>query len=112
MVAGTIGLLALFVWWIRPVGSDFKPAPLDPVSEECRKVDRPFVPSNATEMTDPPLEGFTGEERLRIFRKLNFMPCTCGCNQSVAECRANNVQCEISREMATRVLEETRAARK
>ena len=107
-VVVTIGLLAGLVWYIRPPSVDFKPAPLEPLPEECRKINRPFVPSNITEMKDPPLAELGARERLRVLRRLNFEPCPCGCNQSIAECRANNPQCKVCRSLAEKVVAEVR----
>jgi len=47
-------------------------------------------------------------ERLRVLRRLNFEPCPCGCNQSIAECRANNPQCKVCRSLAEKVVAEVR----
>ena len=104
----TIGLLAGLVWYIRPARVDFKPAPLEELPEECQKINRPFVPSNVTDIQDPPLTGLGAHERLVVLRRLNFEPCPCGCNQSIAECRANHPQCKVSRSLAEKVVSEVR----
>lgn len=109
-VVVTIALLAGFVWYIRPPRGDFKPAPLEELSEDCRKVDRRFVPSNITKIQDPPLTGLDPEQRLRVLRRLNFEACPCGCNQSIAECRVNHSQCKVCRPLAARILEDIKVA--
>lgn len=109
-VVVTIALLAALVWYIRPPRSDFKPAPLDTLPHECLKVARPFVPSNLTEMLDPPLTELDPDKRMRSLYRLNFEACPCGCNQSIAECRANNPECKVCRPLAVRIIEEVKSA--
>lgn len=101
-----IALLAVFVWAIQPTRTDFRPAPLDQLPEECLKVQRAFVPSNVTEMVDPPMNTLAPEERLDAIYRMNFEPCPCGCNHSIAECRATNPQCKTCRSLAERVIAE------
>ena len=103
-----VGLLAAFVWVIRPPHSDFKPAPLDQLPEECPKVGRAFVPSNVTEILDPPLTALTPEEPSDAVYRMNFKVCPCGCNQSIAECRATHPQCKVCRSLAENVIAESR----
>ncbi len=105
-VVVTIGLLAALVWVIRPPRSDFRPAPLDSMPAECPKVERPFVPSNLTEISDPPLSGLTPEARARAVYRMNFEPCPCGCNQSIAECRASHPRCQDCQRLAAAIVDE------
>jgi hypothetical protein len=107
----SIGLLAALVWAIQSPRVDFKPAPLDPVSEDCPKVDRPFVPSNVTEILDPPLTALTPKQRVKVLYRMNFEPCPCGCNQSIAYCRVNHPRCETSRKLALAILAEVQAGK-
>jgi hypothetical protein len=104
----TIGLLAALVWAIQPPRVDFQPAPLDPLPEDCPKVQREFVPSNVTEILDPPLTGLTPKQRVKALYRMNFEPCPCGCNQSIAYCRVNNPQCEPCKKLALEIIEEVR----
>jgi len=108
-VGVTIGLLAALVWAIRPPRVDFRPAPLDPAAEDCPKVRREFVPSNVTEIVDPPLAGLAPQARRRALYRLNFEPCPCGCNQSIASCRVNHPRCEVSRRLANEIIKEVQA---
>jgi hypothetical protein len=105
----TLGLLAGLVWYIRPARSGFKPAPLDTLPEDCLKVERPFVPSNVTELLDPPLAELDADTRIRVLYRLNFEACPCGCNQSIAECRVNHPQCKVCRGLAAKVVEEMKS---
>ena len=107
-VVGTIGLLAALVWAISPPRAGYKPAPLDPLPEDCPKVQREFVPSNVTEILDPSLAGLAPEKRLRGLYRMNFEPCPCGCNQSIAYCRVNNPQCETCRKLAEKIVADVR----
>ena len=109
-VVVTIGLLAGLVWYIRPPRSGFKPAPLETLPGDCLKVERPFVPSNITEIPDPPLTELDPATRTRALYRLNFEMCPCGCNQSIAECRVNHPQCKVCRPLAVRVIEEVKSA--
>jgi hypothetical protein len=107
-VVVTIGLLAALVWAISPPRVDFKPAPLDPVPQDCPKIQREFVPSNVTEIPDSSLTGLPPAKRWRALYRMNFEPCPCGCNQSIAYCRVNNPQCETCRKLAEKVIAEVR----
>jgi hypothetical protein len=107
-VVVTIALLAGLVWYIRPPRSDFKPAPLDNLPVDCPKVARPFVPSNVTELPDPPLTALDADARMRALYRVNFEACPCGCSQSIAECRVNHPQCKVCRPLAVRIIEEVK----
>ena len=105
----TIALLGAFVWYIRPSRPDFKPAPLQVLSDECPKTNRAFVPSN---ITDPPIlarSGLDPRQRLRATYRMNFEPCTCGCNQSIAECLANHPQCKVCRALTESIIEKVKS---
>ena len=107
LVAGTIVLLALLVWFLNPRQPNFKPAPLQPPSPECRKPGRDFVPSNLVAISDPNLDALPGEDKNRAIFRLNTVPCTCGCQLSVAYCRASNSLCETSGRMFKQVVNES-----
>ena len=107
-VAVTLTLLALLVWYLNPRQPDYKPAPLDPPSAECRKPPRDFVPSNITEISDPALDGLPEKEKNRALYRLNMEPCSCGCQLSVARCRATNSVCETSKQLLTKIAGEAK----
>ncbi len=109
MVAVTLALLAALAWALAPDRPDFKPAPLEPPREDCPKVRREFLPSNATELLEPSLAGLTPAQKNRVLYRLNMEPCTCGCSLSVAACRVNNLDCKVSRALADKVIAEVRA---
>ncbi len=105
-VVATMGLLAALLWAMSPPRVHFQPAPLEPVPPGCPKVLREFVPSNVTEVGDPPLGGLTPEKRMRVLYRMNMEPCPCGCNLSVASCRNDHPRCEISRALAGKIIAE------
>jgi hypothetical protein len=103
-----LALLAAFVGWIRPPRADFTPAPLQPLPEECPKIQRAFVPSNITDPPVPALALLDEPRRLRAQYRLNFEPCPCGCNQSIAECLVNHPQCKVCPALAAAVVEKVK----
>ncbi len=108
-VAVTLVLLAALVWALRPPRVEFKPAPLEPEAAGCRKVAREFVPSNVTQIPDPSLDGLPPAQRLRALYRMNMEPCPCGCNASIADCRINHPDCEVSRRLAAQIVAEVQA---
>jgi len=107
-VVVAMALLAALVWGLTPRRVNLKPAPLDPLPQGCPKVVREFVPSNVTEIPALPLADLTPAQRQRALYRMNFEPCNCGCNASIAYCRVNNPQCEISRKAAEKIIAEVR----
>jgi hypothetical protein len=108
-VVVTIGLLVGLVWYIRPPRAHFTPAPLQALPDDCPKVDRPFVPSNITDLPGQPVVGLDPQQRLRALYRMNFEPCPCGCNQSIAECLVNHPQCKVCRNLAAGILEKAKS---
>jgi hypothetical protein len=95
-VALTLSFLALLVWGFNPRRMHIKPAPLDPATALCTPSKAEFQPSNLTEIPGVPLDGLADRVKNRILLRLNMEPCTCGCAQSLASCRAGNPQCPAS----------------
>ena len=108
-MAVTLALLAALAWALKPDRPNLKPAPLDPPVEGCLKVQREFLPSNVTEILDPPLGELTPAEKNRALYRMNMEPCTCGCSLSVAACRVNNPDCGTSKALAEKIIAEVRA---
>jgi len=108
-VVVAITLLAALVWGLTPRRVDLKPAPLDPLPQGCPKVAREFVPSNVTGIPALPLTDLTPAQRQRALYRMNFEPCNCGCNSSIAYCRVNYPQCETSRKAAEKIITDVRA---
>jgi thiol-disulfide isomerase/thioredoxin len=63
---------------------------------------------NATELPDVDLSGLTPEQKKLALRRLNTTDCTCGCKQSVAQCRLDDTSCPISKDLAAKVVKEIR----
>ena len=63
---------------------------------------------NATELPDVDLSGLTPEQKKLALRRLNTTDCTCGCKQSVAQCRLDDTTCPISKDLAAKVVKEIR----
>ena len=95
-VAVSLGLLALLVWALNPHQPRFHPAPPDPASDTCRHSKAGFIPTNLTEIPGLPLTGLPAATKNRLLLRLNMEPCTCGCQQSLAACRARNPSCRVS----------------
>lgn len=108
-VVVTLGLLAALTWALAPPRVHFTPAPLDPPPADCPKLAREFVPSNVTELSDPPLTGLSAEQKNRALYRLNMVPCTCGCGLSVAACRVEHPACETSKNLARKIIAEVQA---
>jgi len=108
-VVVTLGLLAALTWALAPARVHFTPAPLDPPPVDCPKVAREFVPSNVTEILDPPLTGLSAAQKNRALYRMNMEPCTCGCGLSVAACRVEHPACETSKNLARKIVAETQA---
>jgi len=63
---------------------------------------------NATELPDVDLSGLTPAQKKLALKRLNTTDCTCGCKQSVAQCRLDDTSCPISKELAAQVVKEIR----
>jgi len=107
LIAGTITLLALLVWYLNPRQPNYKPAPLQPPSSECLKPGRDFVPTNLIAISDQSLDALPAPEKNRAIFRLNTVPCSCGCQLSVAFCRGSNPLCETSRQMVNQIASES-----
>lgn len=106
LTVASVAVLAILVWAMAPERANFTPAPVSPLPEECPQLPREFLPSNVTELMDPPLKGMDEPWKVRAFRRLNFEPCPCGCNLSVAACRVQSPQCPRSKEAAEKIIRE------
>jgi hypothetical protein len=94
----TLLLLAALVWALNPRQPKFTPAPLGAPQTACAKLPRQFVPSDITELHEPPFPALSRERRLRALALMNAEECPCGCKLSVAACRVNNPTCKTSAE--------------
>lgn len=108
-VVVTLGLLAALTWALAPARVHFTPAPLDPPPVDCPKVAREFVPSNVTEILDPPLTDLSAAQKNRALYRMNMELCTCGCGLSVAACRVEHPACETSKDLARKIVADIQA---
>ncbi|HKS97786.1 MAG TPA: hypothetical protein VJV74_16850 [Terriglobia bacterium] len=106
-VAVALVLLAALAWALNPRQSKFTPAPLGSRPAVCPRLPREFVPSDVTELREPPFPALSRERRLRVLARMNAEECPCGCKLSVAACRANNPTCKTSAERAGQIVDST-----
>lgn len=106
LVALTIALLTALVWALNPTQSRLTPAKLHHLLPGCPKLNRPFVPTNITSVTAPPVDTLPGAVKYRVLYRLNMEACSCGCGQSIAACRSNNPDCATSLERAKKIVSE------
>jgi len=109
VIAVSLALLALLVWYLNPRQPDFKPAPLEPPSAVCRNPGRQFVPSNLITVHNSDLERLPAKMKTATLVRLNTTACTCGCQLSVVFCRAMNSACETSKRMMEKMVSEASA---
>jgi len=109
LAVAALALLVVLVWALSPDRPNFKPAPLHPVSADCPRSQQEFIPSNVTELPDPPLDALSPQEKNRALLRMNLEPCTCGCGLSVALCRVKHPACQTSREVAREIIAEVQA---
>jgi hypothetical protein len=110
LVLGTIGLLAALVVALRPSRPRLAPAPLRSISAGCFKGSPDFTPTNLTEIPGLPLDSWGQQEKNRTLLRLNMEPCSCGCQLSIASCRASNPRCESSEAGAAQIAAEEKPA--
>src|SRR5437867_1154985 len=106
MVALTMALLGALVWGLTPSRPHLTPAPLRPIAPGCLKERHDFVPTNLTEVPNLPLDGLGEGSKNRALLRLNMEPCSCGCGQSLAACRASYPSCESSKAPAENIVAE------
>ena len=106
LVALTIALLGALVVALNPSQPHLSPAPLRTISPGCAKGPWDFTPTNLTEIPGLSLEAVDREATNRALLRLNMDPCSCGCSQSLAACRASTPSCGTSRVEAKRVASE------
>jgi thiol-disulfide isomerase/thioredoxin len=65
--------------------------------------------ANATDLPGVSFAGLTPEQKKIALRRLNAEPCTCGCKETLAECRVTDTECPVSQAMAEKVVREVAA---
>jgi hypothetical protein len=104
----TLAVLAAFVWALRPDRPNVQPASLRPPDAACPLLGGQFTPTNFTELPGLELASLSPERRNHALLRLNFEPCPCGCNTSIAYCLASHAHCGKCKELAQQILAEER----
>jgi len=107
--AVALAFLALLVWGLNPRQPKLTPAPLEPPHSPCASWAADFVPSNLTHIPGIPLNSLPQAARNRVLLRLNMEPCSCGCKQSLAVCRAGNLSCPISPQASDAIVKQETA---
>jgi hypothetical protein len=102
VVAVILVLFAGLVLLLVPGRFRFRPAALVKYPPGCIKIQRRFVPTNVTDLSDPAIDSLPAQKRDRVLLQANMRACTCGCNLSVMSCRLSYPQCEASKNMLRR----------
>jgi thiol-disulfide isomerase/thioredoxin len=58
----------------------------------------------ATELPDVDMSGLTDAQKKAALRRMNSESCTCGCGLTIAECRINDESCDVSKDLAARIV--------
>jgi hypothetical protein len=105
----TLALLAALVWALKPDRPNVKPAPLRTPDAACPKTGVEFTPTNFTELPGLRFDSLSAKGRNHALLRLNFEPCPCGCNTSIAYCLANHPSCGKCKELAQEIIAEERS---
>ena len=62
--------------------------------------------ANATELPGVSFEGLTPEQKKLALHRMNAESCTCGCMQTISQCRISDSTCETSMKLATEIVKE------
>ena len=60
----------------------------------------------ATELPGVDLSGLTEAQKKAALKRMNSESCTCGCGLTVAECRINDESCDVSKDLAARIVKD------
>lgn len=96
LVVVTLAAMAVLVWALNPRQPSLRPAPLGAPLPSCARLPREFVPTDVTDLVEPPFPTLPHDEKLRALARMNTEECTCGCKLSVAACRLNDPTCKTS----------------
>lgn len=62
--------------------------------------------AKATELPDVDFSGLTPDQKRLALKRMNAEECTCGCGLTIAECRVNDTECDISKDLAAKIVKE------
>jgi len=82
--------------------------PVDAPVETFKDTGQVFLKNaaNATELPGVSLEGLSADQKKTVLYRLNAESCTCGCGLTLAECRINDTECPVSRDVANKIVAE------
>lgn len=64
--------------------------------------------SKATELPGVDFSGLTPQQKRAALKRMNAEDCTCGCGLTIAECRMNDSECAISKDLAAKIIKEVK----
>jgi thiol-disulfide isomerase/thioredoxin len=62
--------------------------------------------AKATELPDVDFSGLMPDQKRAALKRMNSENCTCGCGLTVAECRVNDTDCDVSKDLAAKIVKE------
>lgn len=65
--------------------------------------------AKATELPDVDFSGLTPDQKRAALKRMNSESCTCGCGLTIAECRVNDTDCDVSKGLAAKIVKEIKA---
>jgi cytochrome c biogenesis protein CcmG/thiol:disulfide interchange protein DsbE len=65
--------------------------------------------ARATELPGVDFKGLTSDQKREALKRMNSETCTCGCGLTIAECRVNDTECEVSQGIAAKIVKEVAA---
>ncbi|HEY6466838.1 MAG TPA: TlpA disulfide reductase family protein [Candidatus Acidoferrales bacterium] len=65
--------------------------------------------SKATDLPDVDFSGLTPDQKRAALKRMNSENCTCGCGLTIAECRVNDTDCDVSKDLAAKIVKEVKA---
>lgn len=66
--------------------------------------------ARATELPGVDLSGLTPDQKREALKRMNSETCTCGCGLTIAECRINDSECDISTGLAAKIVKEVKSS--
>lgn len=64
--------------------------------------------AKATELPGVDFSGLTPAQKREALKRMNAEDCTCGCGLTIAECRVNDSECAISKDLAAKIIKEVK----
>jgi thiol-disulfide isomerase/thioredoxin len=64
--------------------------------------------AKATQLPGVDFSGLTPDQKRLALKRMNSEECTCGCGLTIAECRVNDSECAISKDLAAKIIKEVK----